>query len=363
MKICFLAHAGSIHTKRWATYFCEQGHRVSVVSLTPGELNPPIELIVLPQLGEIRYQQANWHYLLHLPKLKRILDQIQPDLLNAHFLSSYGFLGALIRSKQIPYVISLHGSDLLVFPKRSPIHRAISKFSLRRANLITSVAEHMTNEIAALLVEDKPVLTLQYGIDTARFFPTQHLIQEPLCLSNRQMVQNSNLDTVLDAAYLLQEQNSPLQIDFWSEGELSGELVQQAQNLNLSNIRFRGVIETDQMAAQLRSSAIYISMTASDGTSLSLLEAMACGAFPVVSDIPANREWIKDGCNGYLVPLHSPESLTKKLIKAWQDTTLREKAAMANPKIIRERADYRKNMARIEQAFLTHVTQPIPISD
>ncbi len=353
MKICFLAHAASIHTRRWAGYFRDRGHRVSIVSLTPAEPEPGLDLYNLAGRRQIHYERTNWHYLLKLPQLWTAVRHIRPDLLNAHFLSSYGVLGALVRPPGCPLIVSLHGSDILVIPNKSVLHRWAARFALSRADIVTSPAEHMTQLLPKYMALNKPILTLQYGVDTRVFFaPSPKLPRAPLCLSNRALVSVSNLETLLLAAHELEQLGSPLQIYLAGEGDQLSFLKSRAAMLNLGQrVSFIGRVDSGRMPHLLRSAALYVSTSLSDGASLSLLEAMACGAFPVVSDIPANREWISDGLNGYLVSPRSPSELAQRLQAAWNQPALRQAAAEYNGPLIHEKGDYHRNMGVTEAAF------------
>jgi glycosyltransferase involved in cell wall biosynthesis len=101
----------------------------------------------------------------------------------------------------------------------------------------------------------------------------------------------------------------------------------------------------------LRASKIYLSMSLSDGASTSLFEALACGAFPIVSDIPANREWIVHGENGFLVsPLDSRE-LARCVIEAFNNPSLMETATNKNFELIRNKAILQKNLEEMESIY------------
>jgi L-malate glycosyltransferase len=359
MRICFLAHAASIHTRHWTAFFRQQGHEVSVISLTPGVVDSGIDLHLLSLALPVSYEHTNWQYLVRLPQLWDVLRQLRPDIVNAHFLSSYGVLGALVRPARCAFVVSLHGSDILTIPRRSILHTRAAQFALRRADLITSVAQHTTAEIHRYVPAGLvPILTLQYGVDTSRFCPDEPpIVRRPIALSTRGMVSTSNLETVLLAARELDKIGSPIQFHFVNDGELLVLLQRQTAELQLANrVRFLGRVDHLQMANALRSASLYVSLSRSDGASLSLLEAMACSAFPVVADIPANQEWITDGVNGYLVPVDSPEALAAKLDRAWNQPDLRRAAAAHNWSLIRKKGDYHKNMAIIESAF-THLVE------
>jgi len=355
MKICFLAHGVSIHTRKWTRYFRDQGHQVSLVTLTPAGIMPGMEIYDLKHSWHVSYKNTNWHYLLKLPRIWKVVRDIKPDILIAIFLSSYGILGALVRLKKCPLVTRVCGSDIFVFPKRSFLHRFVTRFALSRADLIISVAQHMTQTLSDYMVNDKLVLTQQYGIDTNLFFPPHEAAssRSPVCLSNRAMVPICNLETILLSAHKLEAQGSPVHINLAGDGEQSKFLKQKAGKLKLRDrVSFVGNIDHARMPEELRSASIYVSMSLSDGTSISLIEAMACGAFPVVSDIPANREWITDGVNGYLVSPDSPDQLAQRLNDAWNRPELRQTAAERNWSIIREKGDYKKNMAIIESALI-----------
>lgn len=354
MRICFLAHGGSIHTRSWARYFRDEGHEVSIISLTPAEPEPGIDLYCAAHVRESSVERTNWHYLRSLPRLWRVVRRVDPDLLNAHFLSSYGFLGALVRPAGVPLVISLHGSDVLVIPDRSPVHNWAARFALRRADLVTSVAEHMTRRVRELMGEEKLVLTLQYGVMTDRFHQPERIKgRRPTCLSVRRLVPVANIETILAAAKIVLQGGSALSFVFANWGYLRPELERLASDWGIDEqVTFVGRIGRDAMANSLREAAIYVSMTSSDGMALSLLEAMACGAFPVVSDIPANREWIEHGVNGYLVPLGDPQRLANCLMEAWHNEALRLRAAEENWRLVQDKGDYWKNMNVIETEFL-----------
>jgi glycosyltransferase involved in cell wall biosynthesis len=353
MKICFLAHAAKIHTRRWVRYFREQGHQVSLVSLTPAEPEPGIACYILPCRWRVSYERTNWHYLLQLPRLWKIVREIQPDLLNAHFLSSYGVLGALIRPRHCPLVISLYGSDILLIPRKSFLHHWAASFALRQADMVISVAQHMTHMLSTYIDRNTPLLTLQYGVDTRSFFPPAPFApRAPVCLSNRAMVSTSNLETLLGAACVLKNQHSRLRIHLAGDGEQSTVLRKKAAALQLDDwVSFLGRVDHIRMPELLRAAALYVSTSHSDGASLSLLEAMACGTFPVAANIPANREWITDGVNGYLVPPFSAAAFAEKLNAAWRQPELRRTAAVHNWALIREKGDYLINMSRVETAF------------
>jgi glycosyltransferase involved in cell wall biosynthesis len=106
-----------------------------------------------------------------------------------------------------------------------------------------------------------------------------------------------------------------------------------------------------QMADAYRQAQIVLSITEHDGTPNTLLEALACGCFPIVGNIPSLREWIRDGENGFLVDSGAPHALAEAIGTALLDPELRARAREINLKMIVERAEYGAVMAQAERFY------------
>jgi glycosyltransferase involved in cell wall biosynthesis len=102
-----------------------------------------------------------------------------------------------------------------------------------------------------------------------------------------------------------------------------------------------------QMAELFRAAQVVVSPSTHDGTPNTLLEAMACGCFPVAGDLDSIREWIKPGENGLLVDPGDPAALAAAILRGLNDAALRKQAAGRNAAIIAERAEYTRNMTRV----------------
>ena len=111
-------------------------------------------------------------------------------------------------------------------------------------------------------------------------------------------------------------------------------------------------IEQRVLWERLGKAWIFLSIPHEDGTPLSLLEAMALGTFPIVSDIPPNRDWIKDGINGFLVNKDDPSDIANAIVKAFESEKLFEEAESLNSKLVSEKADYSKNISRMKRIYI-----------
>ena len=118
-----------------------------------------------------------------------------------------------------------------------------------------------------------------------------------------------------------------------------------------TSVEFLGKIPHENMPSLLEKTDVYVSTSLSDGTSVSLLEAMASGAFPVVTDIAANKEWITDGMNGFLVPIDDETSLAQKIVQSLRNEKLMERARQRNWEVVREKAYLRHHMDHLQTIY------------
>ncbi len=349
LRIAYLADASSIHTRRWVSYFVAQGYEAHVFSFLPGEI--PGAQVYCFRAGPVRTEGGNWRYLLHLSTVRRRVRALRPALVHAHYLTSYGLLGALIGYH--PLVMTAWGSDVLVTPKQSRLYRLLLRFTLKRADLVTSDAGSMSRVLEQYGAPPERVLTIPLGIDLARFQGRVRNWNQPGCrlISTRTLVPNTALETVIRTLPSIKQALPDAYLDVIGGGPEEPNLRALAQRLSVEEmIAWHGQIEHDDLPEWLNRADIYLALTRSDSTSVSLLEAMACGAFPIVSDLPANREWIEPGVNGLLVQPRDEAALAQAIVCAVQDPALRQNAAQQNRALISQRADWQENMKQVERA-------------
>jgi glycosyltransferase involved in cell wall biosynthesis len=134
------------------------------------------------------------------------------------------------------------------------------------------------------------------------------------------------------------------------KGEPEAEHWVQPLNIE-AHVRLLPKLGATELAEVYRRSQVMVSPSVHDGTPNSLLEAMACGVFPVCGNLESIREWITDGENGLLVDPASPRALADATLRALDDAQLRAAAAKVNARLVTERADYSQNMQRIETFY------------
>jgi glycosyltransferase involved in cell wall biosynthesis len=165
-------------------------------------------------------------------------------------------------------------------------------------------------------------------------------------LSTRRLEAVYDVGTLVEAA---RRGASPaLHVRIAGSGSLEPILRAQAEPLGVT---FLGWLSQTQLTRELLHAQIYVSTSVSDSTSVSLLEAMAAGCFPVVSDIAGNREWIEHGIGGFLFPPGNAEALAARLHEAAADAELRARAAVHNRRLVEARATWELTMRTAERVF------------
>jgi glycosyltransferase involved in cell wall biosynthesis len=346
-RMLLLGDARQVHLRRWGAYFARAGYDVLTVSLEAGTDFPTaFRRIRVPAFlpDALRYPLAAL-------VVRRIARAFRPGAVSAHFVPNYGLIAALVCRR--PWVLSTWGSDVMTDPGKSAFHRWRVRQVLRRAAFVTSDARVLTERIRGFGVPADRILTFPYGVDADLFWPAEvPPAGGPLILSNRKLEPLYRVETLIDAFSAVREALPDAALTVAGDGSGRAQLWARAQRSTAASaITFVGAVDHAHMPALLRGHHLYVSTSPSDTTSVSLLEAMAAGLFPIVTDIPANREWVVDGENGRLVPPGEATRLAVAIIDAWRDAGLRARARTRNLSVIAERARWDDSMRQARELF------------
>jgi glycosyltransferase involved in cell wall biosynthesis len=348
-RILLIGDAGSIHLQRISAFLGSQGHEVHVATFAETSIDGA-KMHILSRVGK-----AKFGYLQGVWALRRVARQIQPDVCNAHYITSYGLVAALAGLK--PLALTAWGSDLLVNLDRGFLFQAVTKLTFLRAKALILVAGHMRGKVERLLPSAMRVEDIPFGVDCALFNYMERLPTAegaPLRLvSTRNLAPIYRIDTIIDAVAALVADGCNATLDVVGSGELDGHLRRSASASELGDkIRFLGRVEHAALPRYLQKADIFLTASVSDGNNVSLNEAMAAGAFPIASDIPANRQWITHGKNGLLFPVGDSNALKEAILQASNDPGFRASACATNRQIAQERADWNANARAMENLLL-----------
>ncbi|MFC1901639.1 glycosyltransferase family 4 protein [Chloroflexota bacterium] len=374
MRICYLGDCTHIHDLRFVTKLVERGYDTHIVTF----MDNPIEVsgvkyhsVPFPDLF-FRSPRRLWR---SKKILREILREIKPDVLHAGWIHTYGFLAAV--SGFHPFLLMPWGSDILLkrddifsFTRFSIFNKVVSRYAQRyatryainKADMITCDAEHVKKEIVRLIgYPADRIIIFPWGIDLSKFNPEADgsLIRKRLGWEdNKILIMTRAFEPVYGIEYFLQalpqiiRECPEARAILCGDGSLRGELERFVKDKGLNEyVHFAGFVKNDDLPYYLASADVYVSCSLSDGTSLSLLEAMACGLPVVVSDVPAILEWVKDGENGFTVPVHDTTSLEQKIVYFLEREDLRENFGKRNWQIAQERANWDINFEKLEGIY------------
>jgi len=367
MRICYVADGVSIHTQRWINYFAHKGYEVHLIcwKIMPGyDKNIHIHLLtkVAPKIWAVSQYLS---FLFWIIQVRQLVRKIKPDIVDGHFVTVYGFLAAC--SSFHPLVVSAWGSDVLIYPRRNLFFRAITKYALKRADLVTFNSETARKELIGLGTKLGKLRFVLNGVDTQQFSLQQRderlrenlgVLEAPAVISIRNLKPVYNVEMLIRAIPLILNQVPEAKFIVAGDGEQKDYLNNLADSLEVSDsIRFVGLLPHDQLPKYLASSDIYVTTSLSDSSPVSLQEAMACELTPVVTDLPANRGWIVDGANGFIVPIDDTQMLADKIAYLIKNEQVRKGFGKTNRQIIQHRAEYEKEMAKMEKIYETSLVE------
>lgn len=343
MRIATLSNASAIHTRRWVECFRGFGHEVEVWSLEDGPAALGARRLPrAPLPGFLRYPLA-------VGALRRALEVYRPDLVDAHYVPNYGVMAAL--AGRHPFTITAWGSDLLVAGARDPLQRARARFALGRADLVLADAENLARAARALGAPAARTWAIPWGVEPARFSSLPP--REPgLLFTSRMHEPLYDVPVVLEGAARVIERHPHARLVVAGDGPERARLERFAAERLPGRVEFVGLLPPAGIAEWLGRAEVYLSASRSDSTSISLLEAMAAGAIPVVSDLEGNREWVGERDGARLFAVGDAADLSRVLDEALDDPAWREAARARNRAVIAERGSWPRNMRRIEEHFL-----------
>lgn len=363
MRICYIS-TKSIHTRRWVEYFVEKGHEVHLIT-------PEYDNIEGVKTYEVNPKASKLSPLFKAIIIRNLVKKIKPDILHAHQVVPFGLYGTLSGFR--PFVVSAWGSDALTFPKSS-ISKWMVRFVLNKADLITTTAEFMGSYLCKeFKLPESKIVRIPWGIDLMIFYrncqeETEKLrnkmkIEENslVILSNRSLAANYNIQMIMDAIpYTTKKYPNAVFVFIrgYGSSELEDEMKLKAEKMDvINNVHFISkVVTPKEMAIYLNMADVFISIPKTDQFGSSIMEGMACGVIPIVSNIKVYNQYLTDGINAFFVDPENPKEIAERIIYCIEHPELKEKFFTINKRIIEEKEDWNKNAKKMEELYENFTT-------
>ncbi len=302
-----------------------------------------------PHLQTLRYFIGPLTLIHFAPAYKKIIREIAPDLIHALRIPFEGMLGSYT-PENIPFLASTWGNDLTLHATGSYLMKKYTKKCLRRADgLIADTRRDLrlgrewglSAQAPTLTVPGSGGLNMNAIKSAGQFNGAQYNIpNQGGWVVNPRGLRPGSVNQEVFFASIPEILNKHPKTQFICPGLKGNERAQGwlAQFNIKGQTHLLPKLPQSELWSLLKRSQVFVSPSIHDGTPNALLEAMACGCFPVAGDIESLREWIDPGVNGSLIDPHHPHDLAQAVCTALENKNLRNHAATINHQVVLERA-------------------------
>jgi glycosyltransferase involved in cell wall biosynthesis len=368
MRILFLVCAVTAHDEKFIRSFSAGGYETRIFSFHQRKVDerlaslPHISLTAIPLRVLPRLQRFLPLHL--LPRLKACIREFRPDIIHAGNTWNESFLGAL--SGFHPLLVLPYGSDVLIDTQRNFWFRFANTRVFKAADWVTCDAEHVKRKlIRDFNYPSERITIIPWGIDVEAIAGEKGRSRERVrselgWQNNFVVIMTRNhepvygVDVFLKAMEIVVRDNRSVRVLLIGGGALTGQFRSFVRERGLEkSICFTGEMPHALLLQHLHAADLYVSSSYSDGTSVSLLEAMASGLSALLTDVPSNLEWVQSGVNGEIVPRGDHAALARQVLALARDPARNAAYGARNLAIVRERGDWKKNFAAIEDIYHT----------
>lgn len=367
LRIVFLGIGSSKHIQRLGMNLSKHGHEIFFISADKYRPFPN-------DLGiTFRTFDSTVSVAARIAQIRKILGEIKPDVLHSHFMNYGGFIG--VATGFHPHLASQWGCDILNVPKESRAHWIATKLALRATDWLLPVSNELLEESLRLSFGHDHYEIVNWGVDTDHFSPDKSGADfrarngldadAQIIFSPRVLDSLYNQHVMIEAFSKIHKEVHKARLVISRYGavrEYEDRLRRRVEELGLEGeVKWIDEISLAELPGAYNASDVVVSIPRTDGTPMTVLEAMSCGRPVVVCDVPSLLEWVKDGENGYVAPSHDSDSVgdcIKKLLVAPHDE--KKKISQSNRREILKRASLEVCLGQLERIYVKAVETQKP---
>ncbi len=357
MRIIYFSKNYTPHDYRFLSSLSKTDHEVFYLKLEANKRQTedrPIPENVQQILWEGGQREFRWRDVPRLTlTLKHLTRQIQPDLIHAGPIQTCAFVAALSRFR--PILTMSWGYDLVMDADKSAWMRWVTRYTLKRSDFFVSDANVSRDKAVAFGMAPERTVIFPWGVDIEHFTPKTFkpsTFQPFTIFCNRAWESMYGVDVLAKAFVKVAAANPDVNLILLGGGSQGAKIRQILMNGGaMDRVHFGGQVSQADLPRWYHMADLYISPSHVDGSSVSLMEALASGLPCLVSDIPGNKEWIEEGVNGWLFRDGNVDDLTEKVLYAIQNRQRFEKIGDAARKTAEQKADWKKNFGKLLEAY------------
>lgn len=358
MRVLYVRDGINAHDRRFLRAAVAQGHEPIVVELTENGMSPlPADLPLE-------------HYAASAAALPSIAADKAVDVAHVGPIPTVGWRAAGSLPPELPLVLVSWGSDILRDCDDAAVRgRALQ--ALDRADVIlvdcAAVRRRIRDWRPSMAT---PFVTFPWGIELSRYVAPEASTAAQLraelkwtdrtvFISTRSWEPGYGIEVLLAAFALVAERDAEARLLLLGDGTLHARVGAEIGRLGLDErIRTPGRVAESRLPVWYSAADLYVSSSACDGTSVSLLEAMASGLPAIVHERFGNIEWIRPGQNGWLADCEDAASLAAAMSEAAHERRQWAGMGRANRARVFADADWATNSLRLTDAYRLAVHGP-----
>ncbi|MDI1354706.1 MAG: glycosyltransferase [bacterium] len=350
MKVLLLSDTYSEHTEKWALGLAQRGVEIGLFSFNKASYDwyshENITVFYEPE-NKINAESmvTKLAYLKYVGILKKIIKHFKPDVLHAHYATSYGLVGALCNFH--PFVISSWGTDVMKFPNKNFVAKSLLKYNFKKADALCATSQTIKDCIQDII--QKEVSIIPFGIDLNQFCPTpvQSLFEDEdfVIGSIKPLETIYNIDVLIRSFANLHKKYRFLKLLIVGEGSEEAKLKLLVEEQQLSkSVVFTGRIPFADVNRYYNMLDVLVNISEYESFGVSVAEAMACGKPVVVTNVGGLNEIVKDNSVGLKVEVRNMEQTSEAIeLLISDEKTYHEISANAR-KHISEHYNWKNNL-------------------
>ncbi|NLW72344.1 MAG: glycosyltransferase family 4 protein [Chloroflexi bacterium] len=359
MRILYFTRSNSVHDQRFLKALADSPYEGICLRLYPGDYPVPegIRLVAWPGL---KAELALTDLPTVVREFKCVLDQVKPDLVHAGPLHDVAYLAML--SGFHPLVAMSWGFDLMKDVDTKLTNMINTRLVFERATRLIVDAQCSADRAVTLGYPAEKICRFPWGIDLEYFSPEaaaragqawreqQGWLDKKVLLCLRSWEPNYGVDDLARAFIKAAHTNPDLRLILLNDGSQAKEIRQILHDGGiLSKVYFGDKVANEDLLKYYGAADVYVSPSHVDGSSVSLMEALACGLPALVSDIPANKEWVWQDVNGWIYPDGNIKALAQRMLDAVE--TAFEPMKIVARNVALSKADWRKNVQMLYRCY------------
>jgi L-malate glycosyltransferase len=366
MRVLYFSRSYTTHDRRFLAALADSPHEIWYLRLEDDtahyESRPvPDGIRELDPLAGVRRATLPEQWIPLVPRLETVLGRVKPDLVHAGPLQSCTLLAAL--SGFHPLLAMSWGSDVLVDAQRDDFWEWMTRYSLRHSDMLISDCAEVSGAARRIGRQEAcQIVQFPWGVDIASYHPGPDTLSlrgkvgwrdSTLVIGTRTWEPGYGVMHLLAGFRLAYARLPRLRLVLLGTGSQRAEVERfVAENGLRDAVDLAGAVPAERLPEYFRAADVYASCAYSDGSSLSLLEAMATGLPVLATDRPSNREWIGGPDQGLLAPFGDVSAIAAALMElAELPVDRRREIEARNRAVVEERANWKLNAARLLDTY------------